>query len=105
MKGKIKYYDARVLEYVEKDTMTGEHNVNNIISAIGYLEEHDILPVRQNIERHTGLGKTCVMSHLNKLIKQGRITVQYAKIRLGEGVTIGGMYHLKEYKPKKKAKK
>lgn len=105
MKSKIEYYDARVLEYVEKDTMTGEHNVDNIISAIGYLEDRDILPVRQNIEKHTGLGKTCVMNHLNKLIKSGRITVKYAKIRLGEGVTIGGFYHLKEYKERKKAKK
>ena len=105
MKSKTEYLTGKVLEYVPKEAITSEYTHNKIIEAIHYFEQQGILPLRQNIEKKTGFGKSSVHSHLSKLIKENKITVQYAKVQLENCIAISGIYHTLEYKKTNKAKK
>lgn len=101
MKGKTEYITGKVLTYVPKEAITAQYTENQILEAIDYFEKKNILPLRQNIQKKTGFGKSSCNEHLRKLLKLDKITVQYAKVQLEHTVAISGIYHSKGFKPKK----
>ena len=105
MKGKETYLTGKVLEYVPKEAITSQYTQNKILESINYFEKNGILPLRQNIEKRTGFGKSSVHAHLTKLIKSEHITVKYAKVELENTVAISGIYHSIGFKTNKEKKK
>ena len=104
MKGSMQF-NGKIIEYIPDDLPFREGYRQIVYDAVIKLEDLGELPYAPNIRQLTTAKRTCVQRHLNELVKEGKLNVVYAKVKMTGSTVIAGVYSSKLDKPNKNKNK
>jgi len=86
---------GKVIEYLPDDHPFREGGKTIVYNSVVRLEELGEIPYPPNVRQMTGLQRTAVQRHLNVLVKEKKLKVTYAKIKMKNSTVIAGTYTAK----------
>jgi len=96
-------FTPHVIEYLPEATTTGDINQGYstlVMNKIEEMEKAKKLVTASALKNELHVGKTTVLKHLKRFVKEGFLTMREAKIQYENNVVITPVYKLKKGKNK-----